>query len=135
MKKILTIILAALLLCGCRSGSGRLAKTDPSRVINMLNERNSFVLYVTRVGCESCRGFEQTAEDIIRDYAVTLYYIPVEDGENEELNALVDSSLGYLELVPTIYLIKNGRVIDRHDGSIGYNEFADWLRENGYINE
>ena len=135
MKRKLTFVIAILmlLLTGCQSG--RMARKDPQKIMKLFDQKQAFVLLIKRDDCETCAALNEVMEQLTKEKPIDINYITVTDEmvDNDDMNALINNYLYYLEVTPTTYLVNNGRVIDMKEGFIAYDEMVNWLAGYGYI--
>ncbi len=135
MKRKLTFVIAILmlLLTGCQSG--RMARKDPQKIMKLFDQKQAFVLLIKRDDCETCAALSEVMEQLTKEKPIDINYITVTDEmvDNDDMNALINNYLYYLEVTPTTYLVNNGRVIDMKEGFIAYDEMVNWLAGYGYI--
>ena len=135
MKRKLTfvVVILMLLLTGCQSG--RMARKDPQKIMKLFDQKQAFVLLIKRDDCETCAALSEVMEQLTKEKPIDINYITVTDEmvDNDDMNALINNYLYYLEVTPTTYLVNNGRVIDMKEGFIAYDEMVNWLAGYGYI--
>lgn len=133
MKKILLSILAIFLLTGCSGNS--LQDMSYNDFKEKIENKETFVAYVSRTGCSHCEAYEPILRKVLKDYGLTVYKINLANLTTSEENA-VTKKVG-LEGTPTLIYIKEGKA--DIDGSLvgesTYENTEDFFKTIGYIEE
>ena len=152
MKKGLLVLLAAVMLCGCStrkqsavitnsvslntitadfSGYTFLTDSSPSvqqitlqESLRMFSESGSGILYYGKTDCRWCQLALPELNTAAKSMGVTVYYINVEDAENESsYNDLVKAIESTFKtntsgqkafMIPSVIAVKKGTIVDSH---------------------
>ena len=108
MKKILFILLICLILItGCeKKTKGKLITIDYKELKEKIENKDSFILVVTRTDCSHCAVYIPRLEKVLKDYELTAYQIEVDTWTNEEKDDLSD--ICNVSGTPTTIFIENG---------------------------
>ena len=73
-------------------------------------------------------------QDLITEYNINIIYINTLIAEDEEIiNTLIYDYLYRLNIMPSTYLIKDGKAIDIKEGYMGLQQLEEWLKKNEYL--
>ena len=135
MKKILLVVVALCLLGGCfKFTKGEVTTKRAGDVLEMFENKDSFILYVGNNECESCSDYLMVLQDLITEYNINIIYINTLIAEDEEIiNTLIYDYLYRLNIMPSTYLIKDGKAIDIKEGYMGLQQLEEWLKKNEYL--
>ena len=141
MKKMLVILmgLIAFLTVGC--GRGSIEEITFTDYETMIENKESFILFIGSSQCNHCAEFKMTLDEVIEDYNVDFKYIDVHEFTEEEKEKFSENIR--LEVTPTTVFIESG-VDDscnlfscdhtkRIKGSRSYEEVVEMLKNKGYI--
>ncbi len=133
MKKILVAIMMLFLLTGCSSEGNVLQTISYDEFKEKIENKESFVAYISRTGCSHCENYEPTLKKVLSDYKLKVYKINLANLSSAEESS-VSKKVG-LEGTPTLIYIEEGK--SDIDGSLigesTYENTEDFFRENGYI--
>lgn len=138
MKKIILALgCCLLLLAGCTSQpkSGKVVSVSIDDVFTKMDKKESFVLMISRDGCEHCVLMHKMLKDTIEDHDTIIYNINMDDSTYDKLIAEVkklEKRFDKAGTTPHIYYVKDGKV---KDDLVGYDEnepmqFWDWIKDN-----
>lgn len=130
------ILLTVLLLClsGCsRQVSGKLSEINCRRAIEMMDDRQSFVLVLVSSTCDKCEEYRQVFIKLFETKPVVIYYIDTDKQQLEDLNDLVFNYLYKGSNVPSTYIIEDGKMKEMKEETIPIGELKAWFLENGII--
>lgn len=137
MKKVLLIIASLLFISGCTSKMTSYQEISYSKLKEMLNNKESFILYIGSSECSHCRVFKYTIDEVITEYQVKVYYLNIVNFNDEKTNELV-SLTNFEKLTPSVLFIKDGV----ENGNSGFNRIVgskekeyvvNKFKSNGYI--
>ncbi len=136
MKKI--FILAIIGLSFCLTGCGNKLKTygeiDYKTLMNMIEEKQSFILFIGSTECQHCDLYKETLNEVISKYQIKISYIDISKLSVAE-NAKLKTYVNYTG-TPTTAFIENGveaSMYDRIDGNKPMNKVVEKLKKKGYI--
>lgn len=83
---------------------------------NMIDSKQSFLVYVGRPNCIDCQDFYPKFEKRIQDYGIKIYYFntEVKVSKKKEMQEYV-KSMG-IKKIPSILEIKYGKIVTAYDG-------------------
>ena len=113
-KNIIIISISIVLLIGIvlfliinNSTSNHLKKIDYEKVSTMIDNKESFVLCVSRTTCEHCNSYKPKLKEIANKYNLTIYYIDI-DKETKENQTKFNDLISFDGSTPTTIFIKEG---------------------------
>ena len=136
MKKVLLVLFVLLSLTACNKkfskGEGVTAQAD--EVLERLENKESFIVYVGYDDCQSCKEFKPILNQLIENYDITIYYLPTDDKQTEDqLNEIQYNYFYRMYWTPTTYIVEDGEVLAIKEQLIEYEELVEWLKEYGKI--
>lgn len=140
-KVIILVILCLVLLIGVLYGDKILSKSYLSeikydKVIEMMDNKEDFILLVSQTTCNHCMSYKPKLEDIAKEYKIQMYYIQVDLLNNEEKEKFEDY-ISY-DGTPATIFIRNGEektVASRINGNQSISTIKMKLKANGWISE
>lgn len=131
VKRILSLLVLCLILVGC--GNRTYKEISFSDYEKMMNNKESFILFVGAESCSHCSQYKITLSQILRDYDVEINYIDIDklsDSEKGKLKSKVTFSG-----TPTTFFIKDGVASSNRKitGAKGYDDIETALIKYGYI--
>lgn len=144
MKKILLSFLCCLfLVTGCsekeEEKQGQLIEIGIEDAFLKMDNKDDFLLLVTRDKCYYCQQMHTMLTDTISDHPTTIYNVKMDDSSVDNLNAdheLLKTRLEKPGTTPHVYYIKDGEV---EADMTGFDEeepllFWDWVEDLGIEN-
>ena len=136
MKKVLVIIALMIvgLSFGCSNGLSTYKEIDYDAYKEMINNKESFILFIGSDECSHCADYEITLNRVIKKYNVEVNYLNLLDMSNEQLNEF-KSQISFTG-TPTTIFIKNGEEDSHYNrivGAVDYDEVVKKFEDNGYI--
>ena len=105
-----------------------------SHVLEKLENKESFIVYVGYDDCQSCKEFKPILNQLIENYDITIYYLPTDDKQTEDqLNEIQYNYFYRMYWTPTTYIVEDGEVLAIKEQLIEYEELVEWLKEYGKI--
>ncbi len=137
MKKILLLLLILTLLGGCfKFTKGEVTTKKAQEILEMFEEKESFILYAGNSNCESCTEYRKVLQELISEYEIEIIYVDTLNKEQQEfLNTLIYDYLYRLNMTPSTYLIKDGKTIDMKEGSLKLETLEEWFKQYEYLPE
>ncbi len=146
-KKIWSIILITLMIgivffiaFNSTGKNNYLEEIGYSELINRINNKESFIVYVKQDSCSHCQNFTPVLESVLKKYKVHAYYIRLNTFTEEEKTYTDDGSIiNGTDLIisgtPTIIFISNGKesVMHRIVGEASEEKIITKLKSSGYI--
>lgn len=136
MRKVLIVLLMLCILNGCYLKDEHAVITKHAdAVIDMFEDKQTFIIYVGTGGCDSCKKYIETVEKVMNEYDVQFYYCPIDEKEyKSQINTLIyDYFNFFVSLTPTTFLVREGTMIAYRETELDYNTLVDWLDRNEYI--
>ncbi|HPX33157.1 MAG TPA: hypothetical protein PLT36_06610 [Erysipelotrichaceae bacterium] len=137
MKKILLVILTLCLLGGCfKFTKGEVNTKRAKDVLKMFENKESFILYAGSNDCNTCNDYRQVLQELIKKYEIEIIYLNTKVSEDEEIiNTLTYDYLYRLYMLPSTYLIKDGKTIDMKEIYMELEQLEEWLKQYEYLPE
>ncbi len=139
MKKIflsLVCILTALIcVTGCNNKLKTYEEVNYNKLMEMLDKKESFALFVGSSECSHCATYKVTLEKFISEYQVKVYYINILDLSTDEYNHFI-SLINFGGSTPTTVFITDGEektIYNRIIGSVDYSKVVSKFKSAGYI--
>lgn len=136
MKKVLLVLFVLLSLTACNKkfSKGEVVTAYADEVLEKLENKESFIVYVGYDDCQSCKEFKPILNQLIENYDITIYYLPTDDKQTEDqLNEIQYNYFYRMYWTPTTYIVEDGEVIAIKEQLIEYEELVEWLKEYGKI--
>lgn len=134
MKKIITVLLAVLLLAGCNKSYQRIVTKEAPQLKKMFEDGETFVMYAGTSTCETCKKFKAVLAELLDNYDdLVIYYFPADEYESAEVKDIIYNYLYKLEYTPTIYYVENGKAVDIVEEMMEYDEMESWLQGHGLL--
>ncbi len=130
---IFIIIVGILLINNINNKPGELVKITYKEIEQKLNNKEDFILIVSRSNCSHCISYKPKVNQIAKDYKITVYYIDYDEEKKKEelLNKLkLDGS------TPMTLFIKDGKetsVLQRLEGDLETEKIIKKFKEMGFI--
>ncbi len=132
MKKILIGIVTLFMLTGC-SSNNLLQEIDYAEFKEKIENKESFVVYVSKTGCSYCAEYEPTLIKVLNDNKLKAYKVNLANMSSSEKNS-VSKKVG-LEGTPTLIYIEQGKsdIDGSLVGSNTYENTEEFFKTIGYI--
>lgn len=130
---IFILILGFLIINNILNKEGELKKITYNEIKQKINNKEDFVLIVSRTTCSHCISYKPKVEQIAKKEGLIIYYIDYDEEKNQEklLNELnLDGS------TPITLFFKNGKetsVLNRLEGDLESNKVTERLKKMGFI--
>jgi len=141
MKKISLMILffifGLFIITGCGKKISAYKEINYNEFKEMINNKESFPLFVGSHECSHCDDFKKTVNRIVENYQIDIYYIDVANMTTEEYNKFL-TIVNFGGSTPTTVFITAGEektVYNRIVGAVSYNKAVEKLIKTGYIKE
>ncbi len=137
MRKILyVLILVPLLIIISGCGNKTYDEITYDDLNSMLEDKESFVLFIGSATCTHCDAYKVTINKVIEDYDVDIKYIDISKLSDSEVSSL--QAKFPFSGTPTTVFVEKGEeesTFNRIEGEASYSEVVDALKENEYIKE
>lgn len=116
--------------------NSNLIKLNYNEIENKINNKDSFILCISRTTCSHCDNYKPKLSKIANKYNIKIYYTDIDtydETEEKKFNTIIsfDGS------TPTTLFIKNGEektTATRIEGNVSTEKIIDKLKKNGFIN-
>ena len=131
---ILLLLLSILLLIN-NQNSGELKKISYNEIKEKINNKDNFILLVSRTTCSHCLEYKPKIKNIAKKYNITIYYIDYD----EESKKNQDKLLKDLDLdgsTPITMFFKKGKetsLMDRLNGDLSESKALEKIKKMGFI--
>ena len=120
MKKILCVLLVVILLSGCSKekfslenkyyDNGEFSEIDKTKLNELEDNSESFLVMVYTTGCFSCMDFEKVLTEFTKDNNLTVFRININDIEGTKIEEKI-------KYTPSLVIYKKGNVYKYLDAS------------------
>lgn len=134
MKKLLLVILI-IFISGC-SALKTYDEISYKKLNNMLNKKESFILFIGSSTCSACSSYKVTLNEVVKKYGVDIKYIDLSKLSSKEKGDV--TARFPISGTPATIFIEKGVEKDtynRIDGNVRYSKIVKKLKENGYVKE
>lgn len=136
MKKIIvTMLCSMLVLVGCSSSKGgKVVEISVDEALQKIENKDTFILMVTRTKCEYCDMMHEMLDKTINDHATIIYNVVMDDSDDATLEADVtklEEKVAQPGRTPHIYYVLDGVSTEE---IVGFNEknpdrFWEWVKK------
>jgi len=134
MKRITLLIFGILIFSGC-GNSNSLKDISYNEFKEKIENKETFVAYISRTGCSHCESYEPTLIKVLKEYNLETYKINLANVTTAEENSIKKKT--GLKGTPTLIYIEEGRA--DIDGSLvgesTYENTVDFFEEIELIKE
>lgn len=133
MKKILALFVIAIMLAGCLVNK-TYHEISYEELNNMIENKESFILFIGSSACSACARYEVTLNDVIEEYGTDVKYIDLSKLSDTNESALI--SQFPISGTPTTVFIEKGEensTYNRIEGAAKKSKIIEKFKENGYI--
>ena len=127
--KFLLIGIFIVFLTGCGNSSNTITEIDYSKLEEMIDNKESFILEIVQTGCSHCEEFSPRFKAILKTndleaYSLNLYNITEEDAK--KFSKLTTSVSG----TPTVLYFENGKETSHKiNGAVDNEKIEDFLEK------
>ena len=117
-----------------KSESGNLIKISAKKLFEKIENKDSFILLVSKEGCSHCAEYEPVFINVLERNDLTAYKIDLADFNTDDRKKLAD--VANISGTPTTAFIKDGEeetVLNRIVGSANRKTIESRLKSLGYI--
>ena len=142
MKKNIIIIISIILLLAIitsliinKQSKGEFIKLNYKEIKEKLNNKEDFILVISRTTCSHCLEYKPKVQEISINYNIKTYYIDID----EETKTNKEKLLEELDLdgsTPITLFIKNGKeasLMDRINGNQSKQKTIEKFKKMGFI--
>lgn len=126
-----------LIVTACSKQYTTYEEVSVDTVFQMLDDKESFILFIGSSTCSHCASFEPKLNQVIKKYQVKVYYLDVNQLTETE-NAKFNARISYGNSTPVTVFIKDGEEegsYNRIRGDQDIDVIESMFRKNGYIEE
>ena len=130
---IIISIAGIVLISNITASNGTLQKINYKELTKKINNKENFVLIVSRTDCSHCMSYKPKVKQIAKDYNLIIYYIDFDEEKNKE-KFLKEYNLD--GSTPITLFIKNGKetsLLNRLEGDLEEEKVIERLKKMGFI--
>ena len=131
----LLLLIVSFLVINKYSNRNRLIELDVNQVLEKVDNKDSFVLCISRTDCSFCEKYKPKLAKISKDYKVEIYYIDIDKYSKEEQQEFI-KHISFDKSTPVTAFIKDGvetTSSNRIFGNVSSDKIVDKLIKNGFI--
>ena len=131
---ICLILLVILLVINFKQEKSYLKEIKYDKVIEKINNKESFVLLLSQTTCSHCIAYKPTVEKVSKEYKLTIYYLETNLMNKKEAENF-KKYISYSGTPTTVFII-NGEektVANRLNGAVEESKLIEKLKSNGFI--
>ncbi len=108
------------------------------QLLELFDSKETEVVYLGRETCGYCVQFLPTLQTAQKEYGYKTNYLDITTVSEDDVNKLLekDNDEGFLNenygATPMVILVKDGKIVDTWVGYSEYNDFAQFLEDNGF---
>ena len=133
--KFLLIGMFIVFLTGCGNSSNTITEIDYSKLEDLIDNKESFILEIVQTGCSHCEEFSPRFTAVLKTNDLTAYSLNLynmTDDEREKFSELTTSVTG----TPTVLFFEDGKeTSNRINGAVDNEKIEEHLKDAGYIKE
>ena len=117
------------------NSNSNLIELDYHNLENKINNKESFVVCISRTTCSHCNDYKPKLRKVANKYNINIYYTDIDKYTKTDLkkfNNLISFDAG----TPVTIFIKNGEektTATRIEGDVSTDKIIDKLKKNGFI--
>ena len=135
---IITFIIIVAILIGnslLSPKDGELIEIDYEQVLEMVENKDNFVLLVSQSTCSHCATYKPKLKTIAKDYGLDIYYMDY-DMENKDTQDEFLERFNLSGATPTTMFFENGKeksLLNRIEGDLSSTKVLEKLEKMGFI--
>ncbi len=133
--KFLLIGIFIVFLTGCGNSTNTITEIDYSKLEDLIDNKESFILEIVQTGCSHCEEFSPRFTAVLKTNDLTAYSLNLynmTDDEREKFSELTTSVTG----TPTVLFFEDGKeTSNRINGAVDNEKIEEHLKDAGYIKE
>ncbi len=117
------------------SSNDNLIKLNYDEVMEKIDNKESFVLCISRTTCSHCSNFKPKLKKVANKYDIKIYYTDIDEYNEKEVSDF-SSVISFDGGTPVTLFIKNGgekTTATRIEGDVPTSKITDKLKKNGFI--
>ena len=141
MKKNIILIISIILLLTIiitliinKQEKGEFIKLNYKEIKEKINNKEDFILVVSRTTCSHCLEYKPKVQEITTKYKIKAYYIDYDEDENTKDKLLEDLDLD--GSTPITLFFKKGKqtsLMDRINGNLSKEKEIEKFKKMGFI--
>ena len=141
-KKLVMGILGGIIVIGLivfyflgSNSSDNFIKLNYNDFKEKVDNKDSFVLCVSRTTCIHCNDYKPKLKEVSKKYNIKIYYTEINEFSNSELDYFKDN-FGFDGGTPITMFIKDGKegtTGSRIEGDVSMEKIVSKLKTNGFI--
>ena len=141
MKKLIIIFIGMITMLTVGCGHGSIEEISFSDYKQMVENKESFILFIGSSTCSHCAEFKITLQEVIENYNVDFKYIDIANFTPEERTSF-SNSISFDGTPTTVFIVEgvdNSCTLfscdktKRIEGAQSYQKTIEMLKNNGYI--
>lgn len=106
-------------------------KISTEQLIELENKKKSFVVYIGRPTCSSCKEFHPILEKFVDEEKLIVSYYNTDEARSIDAKAVREQINKFnITSVPTVLLITDGKVTDKLEHGIKYEDLISFKNRN-----
>ena len=133
ISKLFILVIGIFFISGCSKGN--LTEINYKEFKNLIDNKESFILYVGSTDCHNCTEFTPKFEEVLDEYSIDKAKIieidKLDDEDKNEFNKIINVSG-----TPTVVFIEDGEeksMTNRINGNVDKEKIISRFESNGYI--
>lgn len=141
-KNIIIISISLILLIGIitvliinYNSSNYFKKINYKEINEMVNNKEDFVLCISRTTCTHCQSYKPKLKSVAKEYKTNIYYIDI-DEETKDNQKKFNDLISFDGSTPTTIFIKKGQeetTANRIEGDVSKKKIIEKLKANKVI--
>ena len=138
---IISIIALILIIGGLVAynylNKSNLKEINIKEVIEKVNNKENFVLCISKTTCTHCNSYKPKLDKISKKYNLEIFYIDIDKYSTEEESEF-KKYISFDGSTPVTVFIKNGEektASNRIFGNLSYDKVLKKIKKEGFINE
>lgn len=128
LSKIIIIFICSFVLFGCNKTKEAIESTNINTIINKFYNQDTFILTINADSCLSCDEFSNIEEKTLKASRLMTYSINYDDLDEESIKNL-KKHVGDIKVLPSVYYIVNGEVINQFEYEGSLDAWKQWLKK------
>lgn len=130
------IVIALILIFALlNTDSNKLVNLSYEEIIQKVDNKEDFILCVSRVDCPHCIEYKPKLSRVSVKYKITIYYTDIDTFSEEDYQEF-RTRFSFDGSTPTTIFFRNGEektTATRIDGNVSFDKIVNKLKSNGFI--
>ncbi len=135
---IFVLIIAILLVNYANTPKpGSFIQLDYKKVVKKVEDKDSFILVVSKSTCSHCASYKPKIETIVKEYGIDVYYIDFDDEDENTQKEFLDK-FDLDGSTPITLFFKKGSevsVLNRIEGDLPEEKVISTFKKMGFIED